>query len=451
MANPILRKVDARNWSIDQCDEIRRVAPRGLATQQLVSEVAPIVSAVQSGGLSAALEFGQRFDHVRPNFENSPPNAARVPLAALERALASCDTAVLGALKTAIDRVRAVHKTQKQAATNIETMNNGRVTNRWVPIQRVGLYVPAGGAIYPSSVVMNVVPAQIAGVRSIVVTSPPQLDNHGLPHPLILATCQLLGVDEVYAIGGAQAIALLAFGSTAEQGGEVRPVDLISGPGNAYVAGAKRLVHGVVGIDSEAGPTEVTLVADSSASPRLLAADLLAQAEHDPESAAILITDDAKLIDAVDEELAAQLSHTKHQERAEQALRGQQSAAVLTNSVAQSIAIANAYASEHLHLHLVDAGARASEIDHAGAIFVGAGSPVALGDYLAGSNHVLPTGGTARFSSGLSVFSFMKLVTEVEFNPGELAALAGEIDVLARTEDLPAHADSITARESIAQ
>lgn len=450
MSKPNLRTIDARSWSTEQSQRIRLEAPRGLATQHLLGEIAPIVLAVQAGGLEAALVLGQRFDNVRPDFKNVPLNPARVPVTALERALKNCAPKVLAALETACERVRAVHGNQILSATNIETLNNGRVTNRWVPIERVGLYVPAGGAIYPSSVVMNVVPAQIAGVRSIAVISPPQRDNEGLPHPLILATCQLLGVDEVYAVGGAQGIALLAFGSTEQQGGEIRSVDLITGPGNAYVAGAKRLVHGVVGIDSEAGPTEITVVADSNASPRLVAADLLAQAEHDPASAAVLITHDEALITAVNIELVTQLTHTKHQKRAQQALSGGQSGAVLTTSIDQSLAIANSYASEHLHLHLTDAHQRAQEINHAGAIFIGAASPVALGDYLAGSNHVLPTGGTARFSSGLSVFTFLRLMTEVEFTQNELSALADEIALLARTEDLPAHADSIQARENIA-
>jgi histidinol dehydrogenase len=409
-----------------------------LTDTQVLAEVEPIVAAVRERGLAAAREYSLEFDGIAAD-------PIRVSREAISSALSNCDADVVAALKTAIERVKKVHESQMSAVLDIETMNGGRVINRWVPIERVGLYVPAGGAIYPSSVVMNAVPAQIAGVKSIAVASPPQRDNNGLPHSLVLATCALLGIDEVYAIGGAQAIALLAFGSA----GQIEPVDLITGPGNAYVAGAKRLVNGVVGIDSEAGPTEITIVADSAANARLIAADLVAQAEHDPASAAVLITDSVELIQKVNEELDDLVRTTKHQERINTALTGEQSAAVLTNSVEQSLALADAYASEHLHLHTQNAKPQARAISHAGAIFIGESSPVALGDYLAGSNHVLPTGGTARFASGISVFTFLRLITEVDFTADELAALSDQIQTLARTEDLPAHADSIAARESI--
>jgi histidinol dehydrogenase len=434
----MLRQIDARSWPTADSARIRSEVPRGLSSEQLVADVEPIVAAVRERGLAAAIEYSLKFDGVAAD-------PVRVTNEAISNALENCDAEVVAALQTAIARVTKVHESQMSAARDIETNNGGRVTNRWVPIERVGLYVPAGGAIYPSSVVMNAVPAQIAGVKSIAVASPPQRDNNSLPHPLVLATCALLGIDEVYAIGGAQAIALLAFGDET-----IEPVDLITGPGNAYVAGAKRLVNGVVGIDSEAGPTEITIVADDAANARVIAADLIAQAEHDPASAAVLITNSASLIEKVNDQLGELARDAKHQERVKTALTGTQSAAVLTESIEQSLALADAYASEHLHLHTKNAKAQARDINHAGAIFIGESSPVALGDYLAGSNHVLPTGATARFASGISVFTFLRLITEVDFTADELAALSDKIQTLARTEDLPAHADSIAARESIA-
>lgn len=307
---------------------------------------------------------------------------------------------------------------------------------------RVGLYVPGGLAVYPSSVVMNVVAAQAAGVPSIAVTSPPQRHFDGLPHPTILAACALLGVTEVYAVGGAQAVGMLAYGVE----DLCDPVDVITGPGNVYVAAAKRAVNGVVGIDSEAGPTEIAVIADATATPRWVAADLLSQAEHDPMAGSVLITDSEDLAEAVEEQLIALMDATKHLARTKEALSGRQSAVILTSGIDQSVAVADAYGAEHLEIHTEDARAVAQRIRNAGAVFVGEHSPVPLGDYLAGSNHVLPTGGTARFASGLGVTSFLKAVSYIDYSAQALAEVGHKVVALANAEDLPAHGEAIAAR-----
>jgi len=315
------------------------------------------------------------------------------------------------------------------------------VSQRWVPVERVGLYVPGGLAVYPSSVVMNVVAAQAAGVTSIAVTSPPQRAFEGQVHPTILAACALLGVTEVYAAGGAQAIGLLAYGSDG-----IDPVDVITGPGNVYVAAAKRAVNGTVGIDAEAGPTEIAVIADHTARAEYVAADLLSQAEHDPMAGSILITDSEELAEAVEAALLRRTDATRHLARTKEALSGRQSAVILTGGIDQSVAVANAYGAEHLEIHTEDAARVADRITSAGAIFVGEHSPVPLGDYLAGSNHVLPTGGTARFASGLGVTAFLKAVSVIEYDAAALAAVGEKVIALAEAEDLPAHGEAIRAR-----
>jgi histidinol dehydrogenase len=323
----------------------------------------------------------------------------------------------------------------------VQVVPGGTVTEKWVPVQRVGLYVPGGLAVYPSSVVMNVVPAQVAGVDRIAVCSPPQKESwgsySGLPHPTILAACALLGVDEVYAVGGAQAVAFLAY---------VEPVDLVTGPGNLYVAAAKRLLRGTIGIDSEAGPTEIAILADATADPVHVAADLISQAEHDPLAASVLVTDSAELADAVDAEVDRQVHLTKHVERITAALSGQQSATVLVRDLEQGLAVVDAYAAEHLEVITADARQWAERVRNAGCIFVGPSSPVSLGDYCAGSNHVLPTGCTARHASGLSVQSFLKGVHLVEYDADALADVAPHVIALAEAEDLPAHGAAVAVR-----
>jgi histidinol dehydrogenase len=333
-----------------------------------------------------------------------------------------------------------VHEAQRRAEETVEVVPGGTVTERWVPVRRVGLYVPGGLVAYPSSVVMNVVPAQVAGVRSVAVASPPRAEYDGLPHPAVLAACALLGIDEVHAAGGAQAVAMFAHGTA-----DCERVDLVTGPGNVYVAAAKRLLRGVVGIDAEAGPTEIAILADDTADPRYVAADLVAQAEHDPNASCLLVTPSADLLDAVDRELATQVGATRHRERVETALRNQ-SAHVLVDDLEQGLAVVDAWAAEHLEVLTRDPRSWADRVTGAGAIFVGASSPVSLGDYLAGSNHVLPTGGTARHTGGLSVQSFLHGVHVVEYDESALAGAADHIDALGGAEDLPAHVAAVRAR-----
>jgi histidinol dehydrogenase len=340
-----------------------------------------------------------------------------------------------------------VHREQRRTDHTTQVVPGGAVTERWVPVERVGLYVPGGLAVYPSSVVMNVVPAQEAGVGSLAVTSPPQkapLDSRwggGLPHPTILAACALLGVDEVYAVGGAQAIAMFAYGA-----GECRPVNLVTGPGNIWVAAAKRLLKGRIGIDAEAGPTEIAILADATADPRHVAADMISQAEHDPMAAAVLVTDSVELVEAVEAELPQQVEATKHSERIATALAGPQSGIVLVRDLEQGLELVNAYAAEHLEIQTADAEAVAARVVNAGAVFVGPFAPVSLGDYAAGSNHVLPTGGCACHSSGLSVQSFLRGIHVVSYDRDALAEVAGHVVTLANAEDLPGHGDAIRAR-----
>jgi histidinol dehydrogenase len=397
------------------------------------------VEAVRDHGARAVIEATARLDGVTLD-------ALRVPAAELAAAAAALDPAVREALGVAIERARAVHAAQRRVDVTTDVVPGGTVTQRWRPVGRVGLYVPGGLAVYPSSVVMNVVPAQVAGVASIAVSSPPQRDT-GRPHPHILAACALLGVDEVYAVGGAQAVAMLAYGvPSGEHGAGVEPVDLITGPGNIWVTAAKRLVRGVVGIDAEAGPTEIAVLADGSADPRHVAADLVSQAEHDPLAASVLVTTSTELLEAVDAELAVRVASTKHTERVGQALTGPQSAAVLVDDIDAALRVVDAYAAEHLEIQTREPRAVAERVRNAGAIFVGPWSPVSLGDYCAGSNHVLPTGGCARHSSGLSVQTFLRGVQLIEYDEAALRDVAGHVVALANAEDLPAHGEAVTAR-----
>ncbi|NNH24342.1 histidinol dehydrogenase, partial [Pseudokineococcus marinus] len=351
------------------------------------------------------------------------------------------------ALEESVRRARLVHADQRRTDTTTQVVPGGTVTERWVPVGRVGLYVPGGVAVYPSSVVMNVVPAQEAGVGSLAVASPPQREHGGLPHPTVLAACALLGVEEVYAVGGAQAVAMLALGAREDDGSRLcAPVDIVTGPGNRYVAAAKRLLRGVVGIDAEAGPTEVMVLADGAADPALVAADLVSQAEHDAVAAAVLVTTSEDLAARVEAELETQVPATKHAERVRTALAGPQSAVVLVDDEAGLLAVADGYGAEHLEVQTADAAALAARVRNAGAIFVGPHAPVSLGDYCAGSNHVLPTGGCACFSSGLSVQTFLRGIHVVDYSAQALADVAPHVVALAEAEDLPAHGQAVTAR-----
>src|SRR6266536_3523984 len=415
--------------------EPHRLLPRaGMDVSAAMEQVRPTVEAVRARGTAAVIEATTRFDGI-------PLGALRVPAQALAAALDRLDPAVRAGLGVAIERARLVHSAQRREDVTTQVVPGGTVTQRWRPVARVGLYVPGGLAVYPSSVVMNVVPAQVAGVASLAVASPPQRDT-GRPHPLVLAACALLGVDEVYAVGGAQAVAMLGYGAA----GECAPVDMITGPGNIWVTAAKRLLRGVVGIDAEAGPTEIAILADDTADPRHVAADLISQAEHDPLAASVLVTPTESLLALVETELSRQVQATKHTERITAALTGEQSAAVLVTDLDQGLRVVDAYAAEHLEIQTRDARAVAERVRSAGAIFVGAWSPVSLGDYCAGSNHVLPTGGCARHSSGLSVQTFLRGVQLIEYSQDALRDVAGHVVALADAEDLPAHGQAVSAR-----
>jgi histidinol dehydrogenase len=415
--------------SVDPRDVLPRAA---LSIEVALEQVRPICDDVRQRGAVAVREATSRLDGV-------DIESARVTGRAIDDAVAALDPLLRAALEEAIDRARRVHEAQRRTDVTVEVVPGGHVAERWVPVGRVGLYVPGGLVAYPSSVVMNVVPAQVAGVGSLAVASPPQTED-GLPHPAVLAACGLLGIDEVYAVGGAQAVAMFAYGT-----GECPRVDLVTGPGNVYVAAAKRLLKGIIGIDSEAGPTEIGILADATADPAHVAADLIAQAEHDENASCLLVTDSRDLLDAVDEQIAEQLLTTRHRERVETAL-SKQSAHVLVDDLDQGLEIVDEWAAEHLEVITADARERAARVRNAGAIFVGPWSPVSLGDYLAGSNHVLPTGGTARHTGGLSVQTFLRGIHVVEYDESALAASAPHIDALGGAEDLASHVAAVRAR-----
>jgi histidinol dehydrogenase len=398
-----------------------------------VEQVRPICQDVRHRGGEAVREYTRRFDGV-------DLASTRVPADAIAAALACLDKDVRAALDEAIRRARVVHQAQLPAQADTTPAPGLAVSTRYVPVGRAGVYVPGGLVAYPSSVVMNVVPAQAAGVESIAVASPPQAGNNGLPHPVILAACGLLGITEVHAAGGAQALAMLAYGTS-----ECAPVDVVTGPGNVYVAAAKRVLAGVVGIDGENGPTEIAIIADHTADPRFVAADLIGQAEHDENAGCLLITTDPALLDKVDEELARQIPLTRHGERVQAALRGQ-GGYVIADGIDAAIAISDAWAPEHLEIQAADAAKVAAGVRNAGAVFVGSYSPVSLGDYLAGSNHVLPTGGTARHSSGLSVHPYLRVVNVIECEMSALRDVAPHVDALGGSEDLAAHVAAVRIR-----
>ena len=431
----MLRRIDLRQG----LGPVDRVLPRAAVDiSATLDEVAPLIEDVRRRGAMAVLDATERFDGVRPS-------SVRVPRPVIDAAVQALSERVRAALTESIRRAEIGHRAQVPTERVTQVVPGGTVTQRWVPIRRVGLYVPGGLAVYPSSVVMNVVPARVAGVPQIAVVSPPQRET-GWPDPTVLAACGLLGVEEVYAVGGAQAIAMLAYGSTDVDGAPIRPVDLITGPGNRYVTAAKRLVRGVVGIDSEAGPTEIGILADEKADPEHVAADLVSQAEHDPLASSVLITTSVALADAVENAVIARVVRTRHRDRVTKALTGPQSAIIVVANLEDGIKVADAYAAEHLEIQTADARVVARRISNAGAIFVGKWSPVSLGDYCAGSNHVLPTAGCARFSSGLATTTFLKQVQVVEYSQHALAEVAGHVLDLAAAENLPAHGEAVTAR-----
>ncbi|MFE7458498.1 histidinol dehydrogenase [Streptomyces sp. NPDC012600] len=432
----MISRIDLRGDTLPEGAALRDLLPRAeFDVEAALETVRPICEDVRHRGSAAVIEWGEKFDGVRIS-------SVRVPAEALTKALAELDPAVRAALEESIRRARLVHREQRRTTHTTQVVPGGTVTEKWVPVERVGLYVPGGRSVYPSSVVMNVVPAQEAGVEGIAVASPPQKEFDGLPHPTILAACALLGVDEVYAAGGAQAVAMFAYGTE-----DCAPVNLVTGPGNIYVAAAKRLLKGRIGIDAEAGPTEIAILADHTADPVHVAADLISQAEHDPMAAAVLVTDSEELAAATEAELIPQVAATKHvTDRIEPALAGRQSAIVLVSSVEDGLKVVDAYGAEHLEIQTADAAAVADRVRNAGAIFVGPWAPVSLGDYCAGSNHVLPTGGCACHSSGLSVQSFLRGIHIVDYSRDALAEVTHHVVTLAEAEDLPAHGAALKAR-----
>ncbi|PKW19365.1 histidinol dehydrogenase [Saccharopolyspora spinosa] len=437
----MLTRTDLRG-RVPSTVELRATLPRAeMDVEHVLHRVRPVIEAVRDRGVEAVLEFTEKFDSVRPE-------RVRVAAGELRKALDELDPPVRAALEESIARARKVHDDQRRIDTTTQVVPGGTVTERWVPVARVGLYAPGGLAVYPSSVVMNVVPAQAAGVESLVVCSPPQAEFAGLPHPTILAAAQLLGVEEVWAVGGAQAVALLAYGGHDTDGAELAPVDMVTGPGNVYVTAAKRHLRSLIGIDSEAGPTEIAVLADETADAAHVAADLISQAEHDTLAASVLVTTSVELADAVDAELKRQVAQTKHVERISTALAGEQSGCILVSTVEDGLRVVDAYAAEHLEIQTADAETVAARVRNAGAIFVGPYAPVSLGDYCAGSNHVLPTGGCARHSSGLSVQSFLRGIHVISYSEQALRDVADQVVALANAEDLPAHGQAVTARFS---
>lgn len=435
----LLRIVDVRGRHLSKRG-YQELLPRApLDIDAALVAISPILESVKKGDESTLQELSLKFDGVAPE-------SLRVPHDVISSALTNLDPQLRNIIVESIRRVRIVHRDQERGSATTRVVDGGEVEERWIPVDRVGLYVPGGRAVYPSSVIMNVVPAQIAGVPSIAVASPAQKENSGWPHPTILATCALLGVTEVYAMGGAQAIAAFAYGVYNGEREVLAPVDLVTGPGNIYVAAAKRALRGKIGIDSEAGPTEIAVVADSTASAREVAADLISQAEHDTIAAAVLITDSLALANEVQVHVHERAANTKHSERIIEALSGIQSAIVVTESLEQSLDVANAYAAEHLELIVADPKNASAKIRNAGAVFLGRFAPVSLGDYLAGSNHVLPTGGCACHSSGLSVQTFLRGLHFVSYSERALRDIASSVITFAQAEDLPAHGEAIAAR-----
>ncbi|WP_308468670.1 histidinol dehydrogenase [Rathayibacter soli] len=432
----MIQTIDLRDSQPSRAEYLQLVPRSALDVSHVAETAAALIDAVRTRGASALAEQAERFDGVRPA-------SVRVDADDIARAVAELPDAVRFALEESIARVRVATTAQLPQPVATQIAPGARIEQRWQPVERAGLYVPGGKAPLASSVVMNAVPAQVAGVRSIALASPPQRAYSGHVHPTILGAAGLLGIDEVYAMGGAGAIGALAWGVPEL---DLQPVHMITGPGNIYVAAAKRLVRGTVGIDSEAGPTEILVIADATADARLIAFDLISQAEHDEAAAAVLVTDSAEFADRVRAELEVRAPRTRHSERVRTALSGQQSAIALVDDLQMAAAFSNAYGPEHLEIQTADPDRVLAMIENAGAIFVGSAAPVSLGDYLAGSNHVLPTGGQSRFSSGLGAYSFLRPQQVVRYDTAALSAVADKILALSDAEDLPAHGEAVTAR-----
>ena len=433
-ADRLIRRIDLTGNLDFSRGNIRNLLPRAeMDIEAALVVVKPLLERIKKEGEKAVVAITAEIDGVKIS-------QLRVPAQIIQQALADLDPKIKEALVEAIKRIEKVHNDQKRSEKKTDVVPGGSVIERWIPVDRVGLYVPGGKAVYPSSVMMNVIPAKIAGVKSFAVASPPQKDFDGYPHPTILATCALLGVDEIYSVGGAQAIGMFAYGAGCEA------VDIVTGPGNIYVAAAKRALRGLIGIDSEAGPTEIAILADESANAENVAADLISQAEHDTIAAAVLVTTSTKLADEVEVALDSRVKKTKHSARISAALNGIQSAIVIVANLEDGLAVVNAYGAEHLEIQTLDAVNVAKSIRNAGAVFIGPYTPVSLGDYSAGSNHVLPTGGCACHSSGLSVQTFLRGIHFVEYNEQAFKDIAENVITLANSEDLPAHGEAMSAR-----
>jgi histidinol dehydrogenase len=428
---PVLPVIDLRGSARDPAEVLPRAPADDLAAAR--TSVRALVADVAERGDHAVAEAARRFDGV-----DAPPAAWRATPAELTAAEAALDPALRAALLDAIERVRAFHLAQRPADLVWEGRPGVRLVQRFVPLERVGVYVPGGLGAYPSSVVMNVVPAQAAGVPSIALATPPGPGARG--HPAVLGAAALLGVEEVWLLGGAQAVAALAYGTAT-----VPAVDSVTGPGNLHVALAKREVADRVRTDGFPGPTEVAIMADGAADPRLVALDLVAQAEHDPLAACLLVTDAPALWKAVEPILGDEVAAAAHRDRVERAFAGQ-SAVVLCDDLGMMLRVCEAFAPEHLELLVRDAAAVAGRVRRAGAVFVGPWTPVALGDYAAGTNHVLPTAGTARFAAGLSTYDFLRPLQVAEFDRSALAAAAPTVAALSSAEELPAHGRAVAAR-----
>jgi histidinol dehydrogenase len=434
----VLRTIDLRGSALDAATILAALPRPASDPSSVQGDVQALIEDVRVRGAEALLEQADRFDGGRPP-------AIRVPVEDIERAERELAPEIRSALEITIERVRAASRAQLSEPTTTRLGDGAEIRQRWLPVRRVGLYVPGGRAAYPSSVVMNVVPAQEAGVRAIAVATPAQRASGGRAHPVILGAAGLLGVQEVYVMGGAGAVGAFAHGVP---GIGLDRVDVVTGPGNVFVAAAKRAVAGLVGIDSEAGPTEIVVIADATADPELVAADLVSQAEHDVLAAAVLVTDSADLAAAVDAAVDRRGATTFHAERVRASLTAAQSGIVLVDDLAAAVAVSNAYAPEHLEVQTADPWRLVAELTEAGAVFVGPGTPVSLGDYAAGSNHVLPTGGTARFAAGLSVRPFLRQQQVIEYSMDALRAAQPVVRALADAEGLPAHGDAVDARFS---
>ena len=426
-----MRRLDTRDEGFGAAFAALLADQRELS-EDVTTTVAAILRDVRERGDAALVEYTLRFD--RLDLSEAPIGITADEVAA---ARASVPQATLDALAFARDRIAAFHELQRPQDARYTDAMGATLGWRWTPLSSVGLYVPGGRAAYPSSLLMNAVPAKVAGVERIVMVVPAP---GGHLEPVVLAAAELAGVTEIYRVGGAQAVAALAFGTET-----IRPVDKIVGPGNAYVASAKRQVFGSVGIDMVAGPSEVVIVADRSADPAVTAADLLAQAEHDEAAQAILITDDAALADAVAAAVAEQVAELPRHAVAEASWR-EHGAIILVAELAEAARLVDRLAPEHLQLAVADPEALAGLVTHAGAIFLGTDTPEAIGDYVAGPNHVLPTSRSARFSSGLSVLDFMKRTTLLRIDRAALERLAGPAMTLAAAEGLDAHRLSIARR-----